>query len=206
MLAIAVLTGTRRGHFNDVVARWVVDVARPLADVHVSLVNLGFYRLSRPETDQTFRTAASEHLRAWSRTVASMDGFVFVTADHNPAASSALQCAIDAFTGEWRNKAAGFVGYGTQGAEGANEDLRESLAVAGVTTVGPRVALTLVPDVRSRSLFVPHPRHIAEMDVLFEQLLSWAGTMKAVRAAMRLEPCPAFTPMRSRSTKRCVPR
>jgi NAD(P)H-dependent FMN reductase len=190
MLRIAIVTGTRPGRLNEAVARWILDAAHRRADAHVSLVDISAYGLFHAEDVTPGPDPyAPEHLRAWSRTVESLDGFVFVTPEYNHASSSALRSAIDTVAGEWRNKAAGFVGYGAQGAVRAVEDLRQALAAAGVATVAPQVSLTLVPDFGSgSSSFAPDPRHAAETHALLEQVISWARALKAVRAAMRHEP------------------
>lgn len=205
MLRIAIVTGTRPGRLNEAVARWILDAARKRADVHVSLVDISSYGLFHAG-DVTPRPDpyAPEHLRAWSRTVASLDGFVFVTPEYNHASSSALRSAIDVVAGEWRNKAAGFVGYGAQGAVRAVEDLRQALAAAGVATVAPQVSLTLVPDFGSRSSFAPDPRHAAETHALLEQVISWAHALKAVRDAMRQEPASTAALARTARAGRAV--
>src|SRR5664279_6593272 len=55
---------------------------------------------------------AQPHTLAWAKTIASFDGFVFVTPEYNHSTSGALKNAIDFLYAEWNNKAAGFVSYG----------------------------------------------------------------------------------------------
>lgn len=199
MLRIAIVTGTRPGRLNEAVARWVLDVARRRADVQVSLVDIGAYGLP-PAADTRPRVGryAPEHLRGWSRTVAAFDGFVFVTPEFNQASSAAVKSAIEVVARDWRNKAAGFVGYGAQSATRAVEDLRQALAAVGVATVAPQVSLTLVPEFWSRSAFVPDARHAPEVHVLLEQVIAWARALKTVRIAIgqEREPGPAIASWR----------
>jgi NAD(P)H-dependent FMN reductase len=199
MLKIAIVTGTRPGRLNETVARWVLDVARRRADVQVSLVDIGAYGLP-PAEDTRPRVGryAPEHPRGWSRTVAAFDGFVFVTPEFNQASSAALRSAIEVVARDWRNKAAGFVGYGAQGATRAVEDLRQVLAAVGVATVAPQVSLTLVPEFWSRSSFVPDARHAPELHALLERVITWARALKTVRVAIgqEREPGPAIASWR----------
>ena len=183
MLRIAIVTGTRPGRLNETVARWVLDVARRRADIQVSLVDVGSYGLP-PVVEARLPPArlAQEHLRAWSRTVASFDGFVFVTPEYLLSSSASLNNAICAVANDWRDKAAGFVGYGAQGAVRSVEELRRALAAVGVATVAPQVSLTLVPAPWPQS-FVPDTGHVPEVQVMLEQVVTWSRALKSVRGA-----------------------
>jgi len=186
MLRIAIVTGTRPGRLNDAVARWILDLARNRPDVHVSRIDVGACRLPPPPTNAALRPGrdACEHVRAWSRTVASFDGFVFVTPETVVSSSATLRSAIDLVADDWRDKAAGFVGYGAQGAARAVEDLRQALAGVGAATVAPPVSLTLVPQPWRRLSFVPNARHAPELHVLLERVVTWASALKSSRMAL----------------------
>jgi len=89
-----------------------------------------------------------DHTRVWSAKIASFDGYVFVTPEHNHATSDALKNAIEFLHNEWINKAAGFIGYGGMSGARAVEDLRLIMGEVQVATVralrprngGPRIA------------------------------------------------------------------
>jgi NAD(P)H-dependent FMN reductase len=185
MLRIAIVTGTRPGRLNDAVARWILDLASNRPDVHVSRIDIGAYGLP-PAASAALRPGsdAGEHVRAWSRTVASFDGFVFVTPEYVPSSSAALRTAIGLAADDWSDKAAGFVGYGAQGAARAVEDLRQALAGVGVASVAPPVSLTLVPRPWRRLSFVPAARHAPEVHVLLERVVTWASALKSSRMAL----------------------
>jgi NAD(P)H-dependent FMN reductase len=184
MLRIAIVTGTRPGRLNEAVARWILDLAHSRPDVHTAHVDVAAYGLpSGSCASACAGQLASEHVRAWSRTVASFDGFVFVTPEYVLSSSTGLRTAIHLVAADWRDKAAGFVGYGAQGAMHTVEDLRQALAGAGVVTPTPHVSLTLVPERWRRCSFVPHPRHASELHVLLERVIAWASALKGVRTA-----------------------
>jgi NAD(P)H-dependent FMN reductase len=75
------------------------------------------------------------HTRAWSATIASFDGYVFVTPEYNHGPSAALKNAIDFLHKEWANKAAGVIGYGASLGARAVEQLRLTMAALQVATV-----------------------------------------------------------------------
>ena len=56
-----------------------------------------------------------EHTRAWSRTVSSFDGFIFVFPQYNWGYPAALKNALDFLFLEWRDKPVSFLTYGTRG-------------------------------------------------------------------------------------------
>lgn len=60
-------------------------------------------------------------VEAWANKIASLDGFVFVTAEYNHSITAALKNALDSTRAEWYNKAAGIVSYGSAGGARAAE-------------------------------------------------------------------------------------
>ncbi|OIW23827.1 hypothetical protein CONLIGDRAFT_111107 [Coniochaeta ligniaria NRRL 30616] len=60
---------------------------------------------------------AHEHTRAWSRTVAALDAFVFVTPQYNWGIPAGLKNALDYLFNEWKGKPAMVVAYGGHGGD-----------------------------------------------------------------------------------------
>src|SRR5581483_7951602 len=116
---IAILVGsTRPGRNGEAVARWVYDRAVQREDATFEVVDIAKQDL--PFLDEPAPAALDsdyrmEHTRRWSETIASFDGYVFVTPEYNHSLCGALKNAIDFLYVEWHNKAAGFVGYGLNG-------------------------------------------------------------------------------------------
>lgn len=67
---------------------------------------------------------AHEHTRAWSRRIAALDAFVFVTSQHNWGVPAGLKNAIDYLFHEWRGKPFMVVSYGGHGGGHAAAALR----------------------------------------------------------------------------------
>ena len=95
------------------------------------------------------------HSKTWSAAIASFDGYVFVTPEYNHGTSAALKNAIDFLYDEWRDKAAGFIGYGYSMGARATENLRLVMASLQVATVRPQVGLSLFTDFERATLFKP---------------------------------------------------
>jgi NAD(P)H-dependent FMN reductase len=127
MIKIAMITeSTRPGRVGEAVGRWVYDIARKRTDADFEAIDLKELKL--PLVDEAVPPSMGQysqpHTKAWVKRIAPFDGFVFVTPEYNHATSAALKNAIDFLYGEWNNKAAGFVGYGSAGGTRAVENLR----------------------------------------------------------------------------------
>jgi NAD(P)H-dependent FMN reductase len=103
-------------------------------------------------------------------------------ADYNHGTSAALRNAIDYLHAEWADKAAGFVGYGAQGGVRAVEQLRLVLAELQVATVRAQVALSLFTDFEAFRTPKPASHQAERVHALFDQVVRWAGALKALRA------------------------
>jgi NAD(P)H-dependent FMN reductase len=83
---IAVVVGsTRPARICPGIARWVMQVAQegsPLRYELVDLAEVGLPFLDEPRK-AALHTYEHEHTRAWSRTVRSFDGFIFVFPQDN---------------------------------------------------------------------------------------------------------------------------
>ncbi|CAK7198456.1 hypothetical protein SEUCBS139899_001117 [Sporothrix eucalyptigena] len=65
-----------------------------------------------------------EHTRAWSRQIAALDAFVFVTSQHNWGVPAGLKNAIDYLFKEWQGKPFVVVSYGGHGGGNAAKALQ----------------------------------------------------------------------------------
>ncbi|PJJ70592.1 NAD(P)H-dependent FMN reductase [Diaminobutyricimonas aerilata] len=185
MLKIGIILGsTRPGRNGAAVAEWVRDLASRRDDAEYELVDLLDFAL--PHLDEAIPAAmgqyANEHTRRWAAKVAEFDGYVFVTPEYNHSTSAALKNAIDFVYAEWNDKAAGIVSYGSLGGARAAEHLRLILGELRIADVRQQVAFSLATDFENYSTFTPAPRHEADLNVLLDQVNSWAGALRSVRA------------------------
>src|SRR5256886_1582424 len=163
MLRIAIIIGSTRPNRNgEAVAKWVYEVAKKRGDAEFELVDIKDFNL--PLLDEPMPPIMGQyskpHTKAWAAKIGSFDAYVFVTPEYNHGISGALKNAIDFLYGEWNNKAAGFVGYGSAGGTRAVEQLRLNLAEVQIATVRNQVALSLYTDFESFTTFKPDPRQV----------------------------------------------
>ena len=180
-----ILGSTRPGRNGEAVARWVLDVAKQRDDAEYELVDIADYNL--PHLDEALPPSlgqyANPHTKAWAATIASYDGFVFVTPEYNHSTSGALKNAIDYLFAEWNNKAAGFVSYGAVGGARAVEHLRLVVGELMVADVRAQVALSLHNDFENFSRFTPMPHQVEALNTMLDQLVTWSSALSVLRAA-----------------------
>jgi NAD(P)H-dependent FMN reductase len=121
-----VIATTREGRFGDKPARWIRDLAAARGDMEVELIDLRDYPM--PFFDEPgspiYAPPTNEVARRWGQKVASLDGFIFVTAEYNHGVPAVLKNALDYAYKEFNRKPAAFVGYGGVGGARAVEQLR----------------------------------------------------------------------------------
>jgi NAD(P)H-dependent FMN reductase len=183
-LNIAIILGsTRPGRNGKAVADWVAEKAAARTSARYELVDLADHPL--PHIDEplppTMGQYVGEHTKAWAAKIGSYDGFIFVTPEYNHSTSGVLKNAIDYLYGEWNNKAAAFVSYGSLGGARAIEHLRAIMSELQVAHVRQQLSFSMFTDFENFSAFAPGPQHAESAVVLFDQLESWAGAMKTVR-------------------------
>jgi len=184
MLKIGIIVGSTRPGRNSInVAKWVDDIAQNRTDAQFELIDLADYDL--PLLDEPIPASAGVYSKPytlkWAAKIAEMDGFVFVTPEYNHSIPAALKNAIDFIYGEWNNKAAGFVSFGSAMGVRSVEQLRQIMAELQVADVRAQVMLSLFTDFENFSVFKPNERHIASVNTMLDQVVLWSGALKAIR-------------------------
>ena len=184
MTKIAIIIGsTRPGRSGETVAQWVHGIARKRGDAEYELVDIADYKL--PHLDEAVPPALGQysqpHTKAWAEKIASFDGYVFVTPEYNHSTSGALKNAIDFLYGEWNNKAAGFVSYGSAGGTRAVEHLRLVMGELQVADVRAQVAFSVRQDFENFVVFAPRPEHEEALSTMLDQVVAWGTALKTVR-------------------------
>ncbi len=184
MVKIGIVVGsTRPGRNAESVARWVFENAKKRADAEFEIVDIKSFNL--PLYDEPIPPSAGKyqlpHTKAWAEKIASLDAFVFVTPEYNHGTSAALKNAIDFVYGEWNNKAAGFVSYGSSNGARAVEHLRLVMGELQVADVRAQVLLSLLSDFENYSVFKPKPAHETQLAAMLDQLVAWGGALKSMR-------------------------
>ncbi len=165
--------------------RWIFDAARHRDDAEFELLELEDFAL--PLLDVPVDAGAAkrvyerESTRAWSRTIEGFDGFIWVTPEYNHGVPAAMKNAVDLLYPEWSNKAAGFVGYGFDGATRAVEQWRSILAAVVMFTTRSQVALKNAADWKDGE-FTPGERRAGELQRVLDQVVAATAAVRQLRS------------------------
>jgi len=184
MTKIAVILGSTRPRRNgEAVAKWIYELSKKRTDAEFELVDVADYNL--PLYDEPYpammQKYTKEHTKKWSQKINEFDGYIFVTPEYNHSIPGALKNAIDFLNVEWKNKAAGFVSYGSAGGSRAVEHLRQIVGELQMADVRAQVMLNLFTDFVNMSEFKPDPRHEGEVTELLNQVIAWSNALKTLR-------------------------
>ncbi len=184
MIKVAIIIGsTRPGRKAEAVAHWVHGIAQKRSDAQFELVDLKDYNL--PLLDEPVPPSlgqySQQHTKTWAAKIAAFDAYVFVTPEYNHGIPGALKNAIDYLYGEWNNKAAGFVSYGSALGARAVESLRLVMGEVQVADVRAQVMLSLFTDFENFATFKPAPMHEKNVNAMLDQLIAWGGALKTLR-------------------------
>lgn len=185
MFKIAVITGsTRDGRVNLGVADYIVKVANEFTqEAKFELVDILEYDLP------TFNSAPPQMLNKqyddpkitkWSEKIEEFDGYIFVTPEYNKNTSPALLNAISLIGGEWTDKAASVVGYGSTDGITAIQVLRITLSSLGLAVQGSFANFNLFTDWQNDE-FKPQEYRKATVERMIAGLVKWAKAMKTIR-------------------------
>lgn len=183
MIKIAIIIGsTRPNRKGEAVARWVHGIAARRTDVQFELIDLKEVNL--PLLDEPIPAGAGKysqpHTKAWAARIAPFDGFVFVTPEYNHGTSAALKNALDFLYAEWRNKSAGFVGYGSYSGARAVEQLRLIISSLELAHVRVQVGLSTFTEFKNNE-FLPGPHQEKSVNDMLDQVIAWAGALQPLR-------------------------
>ncbi|MFM1655204.1 NADPH-dependent FMN reductase [Brevibacillus sp. B_LB10_24] len=177
-LNIGIILGSSRpGRVSPQVGEWIKEIAGQRGDAVYEIVDIAAYNL--PFFGDP---AGQQQVAAWAQKISSLDGFVFVTAEYNHSIPGVLKNALDSARTEWYNKAAGIVSYGSSGGTRAAEHLRGILAELQVADVRTHPALNLFTDFENYTVFKPADLHIAHVNDMLDQVISWSAALKWVRS------------------------
>jgi NAD(P)H-dependent FMN reductase len=143
-----VIGSTRPTRICPGIARWFLDAVEADSPLRYELVDLA--QINLPLLDEPLMAALGHythaHTRAWSRTVASFDGFVFVFPQYNWGYPAPLKNALDYLYAEWRDKPVSFATYGTRGGNRAAGQFQQILQGLHMHPLADHLELVITPD------------------------------------------------------------
>jgi len=182
---IGIIVGsTRDARVSSQVAEYILSKANSIGGADFEILDVKEYNLPRFNGMPPLmlnKEYDSEEVKTWSEKIDSLDGFIFVTPEYNKSVTPALKNAIDHLAGEWGNKAAGIVSYGSTLGISASLSLRQILSNVNVATVGPSGAFSLFTDFENMTDFAPSEVHEPTTKSLIETTVAWAEALKSVR-------------------------
>ncbi|HEY1551630.1 MAG TPA: NAD(P)H-dependent oxidoreductase [Kofleriaceae bacterium] len=181
-----ILGSTRTGRFADRPGAWFVELAKQREHLAVELVDLRDYPLPFfDEPKSPFREPSKHEVAVrWSRKVAELDAFVFVTGEYNHGIPAALKNALDYLYPEWNRKPAGYISYGNAGGARGVEQLRLNLIelqvapVRAAVHIGRPEFIELLMHGKTLGEF-PHLAQTANL--MLDDLIWWGHALRAAR-------------------------
>jgi NAD(P)H-dependent FMN reductase len=181
------MSTTRPGRFADIPTDWLFNIAKQRKDAEFEIVDLRDYPMPFFEEKLALAYAPTQNETAlrWQRKIASLDGYIFVTAEYNHSISGVLKNALDYLYSEIHRKPATFLGYGGTGAARAVEHLRNILAEEQVSSLKHTVHIGMVEMLgmlREGKSMADYP-HLDEFAKrMLDDIVWWANTLKEGRS------------------------
>lgn len=180
-----IIASTRPGRIGPTVANWFADYARQHDQFDVELVDLADFNL--PLLDEPHHPRAQnyqhEHTKAWSRSVASADAYVFVAPEYNYSPTPALINAFNYVYSEWNYKPCSFVSYGgVSGGLRAAQAARLQVTTLKMMPLAESVAIPMVSNLLDDD-GVFHSNELIDQsaETVLNELRFWADGLKAMR-------------------------
>jgi NAD(P)H-dependent FMN reductase len=182
-----IVTSTRKERAGAAVADWFLEQAKKHGKFEIQLVDLKEVNL--PLLDEPHhpmqRNYQHEHTKAWSKTVAGADAFVFVTPEYNYGMPPALLNALDYLHQEWKYKAAGFVSYG--GVSGGTRSVQMAKLVLTSLKVVPLPEAVSLPFFAKqldaeKKRFDPGDAQQKALTTMLDELLRWTNALSVLRS------------------------
>ena len=184
---IGIIVGsTRPNRFADKPTKWIADIAAKRTDLDFEIVDLRDYPLPFFEepVSPAWGPVQNEVAQRWQQKIASLDGYIFITAEYNRGPTAVLKNALDYAYKDWNNKPVAFVGYSGTGAVRSVEQLRLHAIELQMAPIRHGVHI-LLPDFLA---VMQQGKDLAELDhlnqsaaQLLDQLAWWAYALKAAR-------------------------
>lgn len=180
-----VVSSIRQNRFADKPLQWFLDIAAARTDLEVEVVDLRNYPMPLFEGESPVRAPVTEPTaKRLAQKMATLDGFVFITAEYQHSIPGALKNALDYLYTEMHRKPGAFVGYGGVGAARAIEQLRLIIVELHMTPIRDAVHISLEPylgvAMQGKSLN-DYEYLVASAKTMLDQLVWWARILKAGR-------------------------
>ncbi|MHB1086333.1 MAG: NADPH-dependent FMN reductase [Minisyncoccota bacterium] len=188
-LKIKVIIGsTRKNRFGDKPARWIAGLLEKKEGVETEILDLRDYPMPFFDEAETpnYKSApyTEPHVAAWTKKIAEADGFIVIAAEYNHGYTAVLKNALDYVAHEWRDKAVGFVGYGSALGSRAIEQLRGVVVELQMAPIRYAVHMPF-EVVMAGNKGTPESELFSAFDEraggMLDQLIAWSMALKTLR-------------------------
>lgn len=183
----SIICSTRPGRVGLSVARWFHEFATTHGKFDAALVDLAEVDLPLFDEPHHPRTQkyTQEHTKAWAKTVAAADAYVFVTPEYNYGPPPAFVNALNYLYLEWNYKPCGFVSYG--GLSGGMRAVQMEKQLVTTLKMMPMVEGVAIPMVTqlldAQKDFKPNGHVESAGKMMLDELAKWAVALKPMRGA-----------------------
>jgi NAD(P)H-dependent FMN reductase len=182
-----IISTTGPGRFADIPTDWLFNIAKQRNDADFEIVDLRDYPMPFFEEKVALAYAPTQNETAlrWQKKIASLDGYIFVTAEYNHSITGVLKNALDYLYSEIHRKPATFVGYGGTGAARAVEHLRNILAEEQVASLKHTVHIGMIEMIgmlREGKSMADYPHLDDFAKRMLDEIVWWANTLKEGRS------------------------
>ena len=182
-----IISTTRPGRFGEVPTNWLFNIAKERNDADFEIVDLRDYPMPFFEEKVPLHVAPPQNEVAlrWGEKIASLDGYIFVTAEYNHSIPAVLKNALDYLYSEIHRKPATFVGYGGTGGSRAVEHLRNILAEEQVASLKHTVhigMMEMIGMLREGKSMADYPYLDDFAKRMVDEIVWWANTLKEGRS------------------------
>jgi NAD(P)H-dependent FMN reductase len=172
---IKVIIGSvRPQRAGKAVGDWVMKQAETYdGDIEFELIDLKEVDLpfmDEPVSPKAGDGYVNDHTKEWSKRISDGDGFVLVTPEYNHGYAPALKNAFDYLYKEWKDKPAGFVGYGGSGARDSIRQFKEVLTMLGMKFVDEQIGIGKVWAAFDENGDIKEENLRGDIQALFKQL------------------------------------
>jgi len=181
-----IVASTRPGRIGPSIAQWFNDFAAEHGKFDPVLVDLAEFDLpvyDEPEHPR-LRNYHHAHTKAWSKSVAEADAFVFVTPEYNYGPPPSLLNALNYLALEWNYTPAGFVSYGgISGGMRAVQVTKQILSTFKVMPIPEGVPMPMVFQNLEDGRLKPADIYKTSAATMLDELHRWSESLKTLRAS-----------------------
>jgi NAD(P)H-dependent FMN reductase len=179
-----IMSTTRPGRFADIPTQWLFNIAKERDDAEFEIVDLRDYPMPFFEEKAPLHQAPPQNEVAlrWGRKIASLDGYIFVTAEYNHGIPAVLKNAVDYLFSEIQRKPAAFLGYGGTGAARAIGQLELILNAAALKHNVHIGMVEMLGMLREGKSMADYPYLVDSAKRMLDEIVWWAITLKEGRS------------------------